>query len=186
MMRAVGHDRVALLDGGWRAALAAGIPVDSPTLESTEASPPLETVDYPRPTGGTWVLPIADAEEVQVRRLSRDSVLVDVRSSVRYRGEEESLDPIAGHIPGAVNDPYASNLDAEGRFRSAEELRARLETTLKDAGSRNAIVYCGSGVTACHTLLAMDIAGLEGAALYVGSWSEWCRNGRPRASVYSD
>ena len=132
------------------------------------------------------MLPTADAEEVEMRRLSRDSVLIDVRSPVRYRGEEENLDPIAGHIPGAVNDPYVSNLDAEGRFQSAETIRTRLEETLQEAGSRNAIVYCGSGVTACHALLAMDIAGLEGAALYVGSWSEWCRSGRPRASVHTD
>ena len=185
MIRAVGHDRVALLDGGFNAAVAAGLALDSAPLESAEAAALPARVDYPCPTGG-WVLPIADADEVEFRRLSRDSVVVDVRSAVRYRGEKENLDPIAGHIPGAVNDPYESNLDEEGRFQPAEKLRARLEGVLREAGSDNAVVYCGSGVTACHTLLALHIAGLEGAALYVGSWSEWCRSERPRASIHSD
>ena len=106
--------------------------------------------------------------------------MLDVRSEPRYQGLTEPFDPIAGHIPGAVNLPYSENL-AGGRFKSPEELRARYAALLGDTRPEHLVVHCGSGVTACHTLLALDHAGLPGAALYVGSWSEWCRSERERA-----
>jgi thiosulfate/3-mercaptopyruvate sulfurtransferase len=104
-----------------------------------------------------------------------------VRAAFRYRGESEPFDPVAGHIPGAINVPYAENLEPDGRFKGAAELRALYTAHLGGVPPEQAIVHCGSGVTACQTLLALDVAGLPGAALYVGSWSEWCRSRRPRA-----
>jgi thiosulfate/3-mercaptopyruvate sulfurtransferase len=102
-------------------------------------------------------------------------VVIDVRDADRYRGEREPIDPIAGRIAGATSVPLTENLGADGRFLAADALRARYEAVLGEGGARGAIVHCGSGVTACHTLLALAVAGLDGAALYVGSYSEWCR-----------
>jgi thiosulfate/3-mercaptopyruvate sulfurtransferase len=98
-----------------------------------------------------------------------------VRAGFRYRGEREPFDPVAGHIPGARNAPYADNLHPDGTFKTASELRAQYATALDGIAPAQTIIHCGSGVTACHTLLALDRAGLSGAKLYVGSWSEWCR-----------
>ena len=109
-------------------------------------------------------------------RTAPDHRVIDVRAAFRFRGDSEPIDPIAGHIPGARNAPYTDNLRADGTFQSAGELRALLSGVLDGVAPARAIVHCGSGVTACHTLLAMERAGLPGAKLYVGSWSEWCRN----------
>jgi thiosulfate/3-mercaptopyruvate sulfurtransferase len=128
-----------------------------------------------------WQLPTVDIDEVARRTAAADGKVLDVRSRERYRGDTEPLDPVAGHVPGAINLPYATNLDAAGRFRSAPELRAQYAELLADTPPTRLVVHCGSGVTACHTLLALEIAGLSGAALYVGSWSEWCRSGREQA-----
>ena len=174
MLRAAGHEAVAVLDGGLRAAVAAGLPLTSETAAIDARAP------YPSPPGRRWALPLVDADQVEELRLDPDRCLLDVRAEFRYRGESDPFDPVPGHIPGAVNQPYASSLDAEGRFLPPDLLRRRFEATL---AGRDTAVYCGSGVTACHTLLAMASAGLEAAALYVGSWSEWCRSDRPRASV---
>jgi thiosulfate/3-mercaptopyruvate sulfurtransferase len=102
-------------------------------------------------------------------------VLVDARAAPRYRGDEEPIDPVAGHIPQAVNLPFQGNLDKDGRFLPPEELRKRFEAALQGKPAREAAFYCGSGVTAPHDILAMEVAGLPGAALYPGSWSEWIR-----------
>jgi thiosulfate/3-mercaptopyruvate sulfurtransferase len=177
MLRAVGHQEVAVLDGGLQAAVATGLPMTAESTRSGEAAP------YPLPGGGGWRLPIVSADQVDELRLDPDRCLIDVRAEFRYRGESDPFDPVAGHIPGAVNQPYAGSLDAEGRFRSADEVRRSFERTLDARAPADTVVYCGSGVTACHALLAMAHAGLDGAALYVGSWSEWCRSDRPRASV---
>jgi thiosulfate/3-mercaptopyruvate sulfurtransferase len=127
-----------------------------------------------------WNLPLADLEVVDKARSTNGCVIIDVREGYRYRGEREPIDQIAGHIPGAINVPYTGNLQPDGRFLAATDLRKKYETLI---GKRNdVIVHCGSGVTACHTLLAMASAGIEGARLYVGSWSEWSRNAKPMAT----
>jgi len=124
---------------------------------------------------------MAGIDEVDRARNAPDHRVLDVRAAFRFCGESEPIDPIAGHIPGAINLPFAENLH-DGRFRSAKELHAAYEALLGSVPAENLIVHCGSGVTACHTLLALDRAGISGARLYVGSWSEWCRNpDRPRA-----
>jgi thiosulfate/3-mercaptopyruvate sulfurtransferase len=173
LLRWLGHDRVALLDGGLQAWLAAG---GAMTAE----------VPTPRPVtfaGGAS----ADAEPVAadyvLERLETPHMhLVDARSADRYRGENETIDPVAGHIPGAVNRFFRDNLRPDGRFKPAAELRAEWLAVLAGALPEQVVHQCGSGVSACHNLLAMELAGLPGSRLYAGSWSEWCANrGRPVA-----
>jgi thiosulfate/3-mercaptopyruvate sulfurtransferase len=172
MVRALGHERTYVLDGGLAGALAAGA-VLTQELPSTRERPP-----YP---AEAWRLPTADIDEVERARRSPSARVLDVRAAVRFRGEQEPIDPVAGHIPGAHNVPLSENL-ADGRFKSPEALRALYAPVVAGSSPEQLIVHCGSGVTACHTLLALERAGLTGAKLYVGSWSEWCRNPeRPRA-----
>lgn len=169
MLRALGHTRVRVLDGGLAAV---------PGL-ATDTAAPVTTAVAPYPHHGfTW--PTLDADAVDARRTAGDWKVIDVRSAERFRGDAEPIDPVAGHIPGALNVPYSENLGSDGRFKSAPELRAIYERALGATPPSQVVVHCGSGVTACHTLLALELAGLPGAALYVGSWSEWCRNDRPR------
>jgi len=172
MLRAVGHTKVAVLDGG----LAEGSRGNRESRESTPLTPSNPLTPYPVTE---WQLPIVDMAAVDARRLDPEWKVLDVRSAPRFRGETEPIDPIAGHIPGAVNLPFASNMEG-GKFKSAEALRAQYEELLGGTPADRLIVHCGSGVTACHTLLALEVAGLKGASLYVGSWSEWCRNDLPR------
>ncbi len=172
MLRALGHDRVRVLDGGLAAALAAGV-----TLTRER---PTEIDSGPSP-GAQFTLPTADIEEVDRARRDPSRRVLDARAAARYRGEVEPFDPIAGHIPGAASLFYGEHLAEGGRFRPREEVRAQLAAALGGVPSERAIASCGSGVTACHTLLAMAYAGLPMGALYVGSWSEWCRAGKPRA-----
>lgn len=166
MIRAVGHEHVAVLDGGIQAARSAGMPIRSGD------SPPSGAAPYPV-TG--WQRP-----QVAIDAVGAAGLLLDVRAAERYRGDSEPFDPVAGHIPGAINDPLTNNLGPDGRFLPPAALRARLLAVLGGVEPAGTVVSCGSGVTACHTLLALDVAGLDGAALYVGSWSEWCRSDRPR------
>ena len=168
MLRAFGHERSAVLDGGMQAALAQGLP--APGAAPAPAPP------YPE---DRWLLPMADLAMVDRLRQDPDWKVLDVRATPRYRGETEPFDPVAGHIPGALNLPYSENLGPDGRFRPAQELRRMYQSLLGDTPRGRLVVHCGSGVTACHTLLALEVAGLGGAALYVGSWSEWCRNPLP-------
>lgn len=170
MLRAIGHARAAVLDGGWPAAQAAG-------LRATAAAPSVA----PRPPypGDRWRWPTAAIEDVARRAADPAWKVLDVRSAERWRGEVEPIDPVAGRIPGSVNLPFAENLTPAGRFRPAAELRRRYLELLGGTPPERLVVHCGSGVTACHTLLALELAGLEGAALYVGSFGEWCRSGRP-------
>lgn len=174
MLRAVGHADVALLDGGFEAAVAAGLPMESGVPPELPSRPPYPADD--------WRLPIATLDEVEAHRREPAWRILDVRDEERYRGEEEPYDPVAGHIPGAANLPYRLNLDESGRFRSRAELAAHFEKALEDTPPERVIVHCGSGVTACHTLFAMERAGLSGARLYVGSWSEWCLSDREKAT----
>ena len=171
MLRALGHARVSVLDGGLQAALEAGLAL-TVNLPAPEPLPP-----YP---AARWALPLADANQVEGLRSDPTQKLLDVRSPERWRGESEPLDPVAGHIPGSLNLAWNENLGPDGRFKSPERLRAQYASLLGDTPPARLTVHCGSGVTACHSLLALDLAGLPGAALYVGSWSEWCRNDRDR------
>lgn len=171
MLRSVGHQDVRVLDGGFRAAVEAGLPVE------TAAVAPVAADAYP---AERWSWPVKELREVDALRLADEWRVLDVRSGPRYRGETEPIDPVAGHIPGAVNLFFELNMN-RGRFKSPAELREQYETLLDGRSPERLVVHCGSGVTACHTLLALDAAGLKGASLYVGSWSEWCRNDLPRA-----
>lgn len=172
MLRALGHERVAVLDGGLQAALEAG-------MELTAEAPAIAPVaPYP---ADQWRLPLVDAEAVEDLRRDPARRLLDVRSAERWRGENETLDPVAGHIPGSLNLYWADNLEPDGRFKAPEALRAQYEALLDGTPPHRLAVHCGSGVTACHTLLALEVAGLPDASLYVGSWSEWCRSGRDQA-----
>ena len=166
MFRAIGHTKVAVLEGGMQAALDAGWPTSMKVPQVEHQAP------YP---AERWLLPTIDAEGVHAARSDAAWTLVDVRAPERYEGRVEPIDPVAGHIAGAINLPCADNLDADGTFKSAEALRGMFA----DLDPEHTIVSCGSGVTACHTLLAMDLAGLPIPSLYVGSWSEWCRKGWP-------
>lgn len=166
MLRAVGHERVAIVEGGLRALEAAG-------ARTSSTSPRASAAPYPVPS--EWTLPTADIDEVSDRRHADDTAVIDVRARERYEGTSEPIDPVAGHIPGAINVPLTDNLNADGTFKSAAELRAMYEAALGGRAPDRVIVHCGSGVTACHTLAALERAGLSGAALYVGSFSEWCR-----------
>jgi thiosulfate/3-mercaptopyruvate sulfurtransferase len=174
MLRALGHARVAVLDGGLAAALAKGMPTERGVYEPSPRPP------YP---AHAWSLPLADIDEVAEAASDPSRVVLDVRTAARYRGDTEPYDPIAGHIPGAKNLFFGENLDGAGRFLSVDALREKYEALFDGVPPERVIVHCGSGVTACHTLLALDHAGLPGAKLYVGSWGEWCRHpDRPRAT----
>ncbi len=167
LLRWLGHARVAVLDGGMKAWIAAG-----GALESGE------------PVGGAahrFTPRIADeavlgtAEVIEALK-DRRRLLVDARAPERFAGTVEPLDAVAGHVPGAVNHPYAANLSPDGRFLPPAELTRRWLERLAGAAPGNVVAMCGSGVTACHNLLALELAGLHGAKLYAGSWSEWIRD----------
>jgi thiosulfate/3-mercaptopyruvate sulfurtransferase len=161
-LRWVGHDAVAVLDGGLQAWLAHGMSV------STEASPRTLGSITDKPSLATSV----GADDIVKNLAAGNRTVVDVRAPDRYRGENETLDPVGGHIPNAKNRFFKDNLQADGRFKSADQLREEFSRIIEQPA--DAIMQCGSGVTACHNLLALEVAGLKGAALYPGSWSEWC------------
>jgi thiosulfate/3-mercaptopyruvate sulfurtransferase len=165
MLRWMGHDAVAVLDGGLAAWTGEGRPL------STEAPAPRTArfVPNPRPE---MALDTAGVE----RALARGEVLVDVRGAERYAGVTEPIDAVAGHVPGALNLPYTQNLDASGRFRGRDELAALWRERTGAAAGRAPICMCGSGVTACQGLLALALAGVPDGRLYTGSWSEWIRD----------
>ena len=163
MLKLLGHARVAVLDGGLAAWRAQGLPETSEAAQITGEPAYPAAFDRGR---------IATSAEVQSRLGQSDARLLDARAAERFRGEVEPIDPIAGHVPGAINRPFAHNL-RDGRFKAAHELKDELEPLLGDVPPTQAIVMCGSGVTACHLLLAMEHAGLRGARVYAGSWSEW-------------
>jgi thiosulfate/3-mercaptopyruvate sulfurtransferase len=172
MLRAIGHPRVAVIDGGWRALRELGVPTEAGISRASAVGPYPSKVDH-------W--PTVDADFVERVRSDPSWRLIDARAPARYAGTTEPLDPVAGRIPGARNLYWQSQLDSNGLFDTADTLRARFSEVLGDVPPEQVVCYCGSGVTACHLLLAMDGCGLRGAKLYVGSWSEWCRQGRPRA-----
>lgn len=173
MLRAVGHKTVQVLDGGIQAAVAAGVPT-----KSGEETAAIQAV-YP---ANQWLLPTVDIHQVEKAAHNPQFVVIDVRDAERYRGEKEPIDLIAGHIPGAINIPFSNNLDKNGLFLDPEVLKQSYVQTLGNRPAEQVIVHCGSGITACHTLLAMDYAGMEIPKLYVGSWGEWSRTDRPIAT----
>ncbi len=167
IMRWLGHEAVAVLDGGLSAWRESGGEIESGETPAPEAA------DF---RAAKPLAKFLRAEEtLAIVRAEAPGVLVDARAAPRYRGETEPLDPVAGHIPGAHNRPYAGNLDAQGRFLDTKALRERFAALVADDPAR-VVHYCGSGVTACHNLLAMEHAGLPGSRLYAGSWSEWIRD----------
>ena len=172
MLRWAGHDRVAVLDGGLQGWTAAGGSLD----QSVQQRQPARLAPAWRED---MAVSTADLVPLLARR---DRVLVDARGPDRFEGRVEPIDPVAGHVPGAVNHPCQRNLDAAGRFLPPAELLERWQATLGGRPPESAICMCGSGVSACHDLLALESAGLSGARLYPGSWSEWIRDpGRPVA-----
>lgn len=178
MLKSIGHEAVQVLDGGFQEALRMGLPTQSGTTVPVPA-----TSGYPL---DKWNLPLTDLTEVENVSNDKNYRVIDVRSRERYDGDTEPIDLIAGHIPGAINIPFTENLGANGHFLSPSELRKKYENVLRSVGPEKTIVHCGSGVTACHTLLALDLAGLEIPKLYVGSWSEWSRCNKPIATKETD
>jgi thiosulfate/3-mercaptopyruvate sulfurtransferase len=162
MLRWLGHDAVAVLDGGF----AQWIAEARPTSRTIETRTPEVFTGVPRPG---WTVSVS---EVPSLAASPDIRVVDARAPERFRGEVEPIDPVAGHIPGAVNHFFGRNL-VDGRFRTPEALREGFRDSLGSVRGDQVVCYCGSGVTACHNVLALEHAGLPGARLYPGSWSEW-------------
>ncbi|HTE32182.1 MAG TPA: sulfurtransferase [Chryseolinea sp.] len=167
MMVAAGHSKIDVVDGTLEHMQQAGIPFVSgdPPAPSTPTRYAIQK----------WLLETATIDDVAKSVNDPSMLVIDVRENYRYRGDSEPIDLIAGHIPGAINVPYTSNLSAEGKFLTSDELSSKYKEILGDRKADQVIIHCGSGVTACHTLLAMDQAGIQGAKLYVGSWSEWSR-----------
>ena len=171
LLRALGHEKVGVLDGGWKRWTSLGLPVET-------MMQPRERDHYP-PMEFDWRR-LLDADGVQ-RALDEGELLLDARAERRFRGEEEPIDRLAGHVPGALNRPFSENLEG-GRFKSPMRLAEEFRELLAGRDPAQAVMMCGSGVTACHHLLAMERAGLTGARLYTGSWSGWIAQPRPVAS----
>ena len=164
MLKWMGHDAVAVLDGGlqaWQAAGGATRQGEEPARFQSNFVP------------GEPLVTLVDTRTVASRLEKADQTLIDARAAARYRGEVEPLDPIAGHIPGALNRPFTENLGPEGKFKPAAQLRAEFEALLQGRDPATVVHHCGSGVSAVPNVLAMQIAGLGSTALYAGSWSEW-------------
>ncbi|MFO1422674.1 MAG: sulfurtransferase [Candidatus Competibacteraceae bacterium] len=171
LLRWLGHEAVAVLDGGFPAWQRAGLPLTA-TLPTVQP-----TLFDGQPDDRLWLT------TAQVLASPAENVVLDARAAARFRGEMEPIDPVAGHIPGAVNLPTEGNLTAEGHFLPVAVLRARFAAALGERPPTTVAHSCGSGVTACHNLLAMEVAGLHGSRLYAGSWSEWIRDpARPVAT----
>jgi thiosulfate/3-mercaptopyruvate sulfurtransferase len=167
MLKWLGHDAVAVLDGGlnaWKAAggaLASGAALEpTPSCQAYPVGAPLSALKHTRE--------VADALH------GATQTVLDARASPRFKGEVEPLDPVAGHIPGALNRPFASNFDESGRFKSATQLKTEFQTLLAGRDPESVVHHCGSGVSAVPNIIAMELAGLGRQALYAGSWSEWC------------
>ncbi len=173
MLRWLGHRAVAVLDGGLAAWQRAGLPV-------TTVEGPWAPAHFEARVADDWRVPASD---VQAHLGESARILVDARANDRFRGENETIDPVGGHIPGAVNRFFQLNLTAEKTFKSPEALKAEWMPLVQGTDAARVVMYCGSGVTACHNLLALEHAGLPGARLFPGSWSEWCASPeRPRAT----
>lgn len=163
MLRWLGHNQVAVLDGGWQSWLSAGFPVRT----GNEIHPARQFEPSPKPEL------FATTDQVDAMRQNVAYRVMDARAHDRFRGENETIDPVAGHIPGAVSASYLGNLSQDGKFLPVDELRRRYEGILGGVPAENSVTYCGSGVTSIHNILAMLHAGMGEGRLYVGSWSEW-------------
>ena len=189
MLYWLGHEAVAVLNGDWRKWINEGRPirdraesrparlfVPRPRAELLITTEEVEALLHDKHSERTL------SEQSESKRESKDALhaikLFDSRTAERYRGENETIDPIAGHIPGAINAPYPDNLNPDGTFRSDDELRARFASLLGDTPADRAAFYCGSGVTAAHNILALKHVGFGDAKLYAGSWSEWIADPR--------
>lgn len=166
LLRYLGHKAVAVLDGGFPKWQSENRPVSA-------GPAPLHSESFLPATDSSMV---ADITEVERIRQNSAYCLIDSRAPERYRGEIEPIDPIAGHIPGAVNRFYANNLRPDNTFLSPSELRQQFESIIHTTRPENVVVYCGSGITAAHNVFALELAGLSGVRLYPGSWSEWIRD----------
>ena len=164
MLKWLGHTNVAVLDGGLQAWQTAGLPV----VAGAEAARAATTFQVQAP-----LVKLVDVQTVQSQLGSAQQHVLDARATPRFKGEVEPIDPVAGHIPGALNRPFSTNLGADGKFKPAAQLRAELEALLGQRASVDVVHHCGSGVSAVPNILAMEIAGLRGSALFAGSWSEW-------------
>ncbi len=163
MLRWLGHGSVAVLDGGWTMWQKQALPVKG----GREARSPRQFIPEPHPEL------LAHTEEIEEMRKRQDALVLDSRTADRYRGENETIDPVAGHIPGAISAPYPDNFDVDGKLLSKDALRARFEELLGDVAAEETAFYCGSGVTAVLNILAVAHAGFGEAKLYAGSWSKW-------------
>jgi thiosulfate/3-mercaptopyruvate sulfurtransferase len=172
LLRWLGHRESAVLNGGWQQWLKEG-------RSSETAVSQVEPRRFPfhQPSHEAW---LSTADVLEVVKGRKRALLLDARAPARFRGDEEPIDPVAGHVPGALNLPFAANLAEDGRFVAPATLRHRFETAFGEFQPEQTVAMCGSGVTACHNLLAMELAGMKHAKLYAGSWSEWIRDaGRP-------
>lgn len=173
LLRWMGHDAVAVLDGGFPAWLGAGMEVSHKPVM-------VQSGDFEAHMQPELAL---DVEALQAQLYERQIALIDARGEARFRGEQEPIDPVAGHVPGALNRPLTDNL-LDGLFKPAGVLHAEWQDMLAGRRAEEVVHMCGSGITACHNLLAMEVAGLTGSRLYPGSWSEWIRD--PQRPVATD
>lgn len=171
MLRWLGHENVAILDGGWPAWVEAGGASETGVRSAsvTEAQA-LQSLEPP----AVAAMPTVDAQAVLENLENPSFAILDARAANRYRGETEPMDPVAGHIPGALNRPSSLNIGDDGHFKAPEQLRREFDALLDGRPAEQVVHQCGSGITACHNLFSMELAGLKGSALYPGSWSEWC------------
>ena len=173
MLKSIGHEKVQVLNGGIQEAEKVNFPINN-------------TIEIPKAVGvykyEDWKLKTVTIKKVENNSQNKNYIIIDVRENYRYRGESEPIDLVAGHIPGAINVPFATNLNNNGQFLSQMELKEKYQKIFGKIKAENIIIHCGSGVTACHSLLAIDCAGLEIPKLYVGSWSEWSRNNKKIAT----
>ena len=166
LLRWLGHERVAVLDGGWQAWQRLGYP-------EQQVEPVSLPTRYPvAPESSAWLT----SDQVNQQLASRSIVLIDARAPERFKGVDEPIDPVAGHVPGALNHPFQLNLGGNGLLKKPEMLRTEYQALIGEYKPDEVVHMCGSGVTACHNLLAMEHAGLLGSRLYAGSWSEWLRD----------
>lgn len=170
MLKAAGHKKVQILNGGKHA-------FEKLSLHRINASSKPKRVD--KYTISNWQLPLSNLKEVEKFSEHKDYLVVDVRETQRFKGEYEPIDLIAGHIPGAINIPFSTNLNEDGNFLPPNLLKEKYEKAFQNIKPENIIIHCGSGVTACHTIFSIAYAGLVIPKLYIGSWSEWSRNDKP-------
>ena len=173
MLNAAGLEKIQVLNGGFQTAQKAGLLINNNKPNQRQAS----NFSFDK-----WLMPTVEISDVDKLSHDENALIIDVRESVRYNGETEPIDLVAGHIPHAINLPFKDNLDAEGKYLAPEKLREYYLPYLQNLQNKNTYqiaIHCGSGVTACHTLLAIAYAGLPLPSLYVGSWSEWSRNNKP-------